>query len=250
MHDYTMDIGDLAAMLHSLLAIGRVSSVDDAAGTCRVVLLDADNMESYDLRVLQAKTHKDKQYIMPDVGEMVLCTFLPSGNEQGFVLGAYYSATDPVPVETRDKWHVRFKDGATIEYDRKEHVLSAFIPGDATIKTTGNISATVGGDLSTTVTGNISAKADGTIRAKAAGAISATSDASITLTAPSITLNGKTAINGPLTQGGGSNGGNASFKGKLHTTDTMSTNADVVAQVSLNSHTHGCKDGGTGAPNG
>lgn len=226
MQDYTRDIGALAAVLENLFQIGKVVSVNDAAGTCRVVMPDADDMESFDLRVLQAKTHKDKQYIMPDVGEMVLCAFLPSGNEQGFVLGAYYSATDPVPVTTRDKWHVEFKDGATIEYDRKLHVLSANIPGDATIKTTGNITAT----------------ADGTING--------TSKKSITLKAPIITLNGKTFINGALSQGGGSNGGDASFKGKLHTTDNISTDADVVAEVSLNSHDHPCPHGGdTGAPN-
>lgn len=227
MKDYTRDIGALAAVLDNLLAIGKVTSVNDEAGTCRVVLPDADNMESYDLRVLQAKTHQDKQYIMPDVGEMVLCAFLPSGNEQGFVLGAYYSATDPVPVTTRNKWHVQFKDGATIEYDRKAHVLSAVIPGDATIKTEGNITAT------------------------AKGSINGTSETSITLTAPLITLNGKTLINGALTQGGGSNGGNASFKGELHTTDNISTDADVIAEVSLNSHHHPCPHGDdTGAPNG
>lgn len=225
MQDYTHDIGALAAVLGNLFQIGKVTSVSDAAGTCRVVMPDADNMESFDLRVLQAKTHKDKQYIMPDVGEMVLCAFLPSGNEQGFVLGAYYSETDPVPVTTRDKWHARFKDGATIEYDRNTHVLSAVIPGDANIKTTGNISAI----------------ADGTI--------TGTSKKSITLNAPIIMLNGKTFINGALSQGGGSNGGDASFKGKLHTTDDISTDADVVANVSLNGHKHPCPHGGdTGAP--
>lgn len=226
MQDTTRDIDALAAVVGNLFQIGKVTSVNDAAGTCRVVMPDADNMESFDLRVLQAKTHQDKQYIMPDVGEMVLCAFLPSGNEQGFVLGAYYSVTDPVPVTTRNKWHVRFRDGATIEYDKKAHVLSAVIPGDATIKTTGNIAAT------------------------AEGTITGTSKKSITLNAPTITLNGKTFINGALSQGGGSNGGDASFKGKLHTTDNISTDADVMAKVSLNSHNHPCPHGGdTGAPN-
>jgi phage baseplate assembly protein gpV len=111
-----------------------------------------------------------------------------------------------------------------MEYDREAHVLSATIPGDAVIKVTGNIDAQAGQN------------------------ISANAGSKISLTAPKIDLNGVIMLNGPVTQGGGSNGGDAQLNGRLHVAETITTDADVVAEVSLNHHTHGCPDGGTGGP--
>ena len=64
---------------------------------------------------------------MPDVGEHVLCAFLPIGVEQGFVLGALFSRADATPVADQDKRHVEFEDGTWLQYDRKAHTLSGVI---------------------------------------------------------------------------------------------------------------------------
>lgn len=108
-------------VLSQAIRIGVVKTTDPDNMTVRVVFEDADGMESYDLKVLAVKTHKDKDYYMPDPGEEVLCVCLPFGQEQGFVLGAFYSRVDTPPVRSQDKRHMRFEDGTFWEYDRKMH---------------------------------------------------------------------------------------------------------------------------------
>ena len=103
--------------------VGVVVSTNPGSGTVRVQFTDADGMVSHDLPVLVPKTMDDKYYHMPDVEEQVLAIFLPLGLEQGFVLGSFYSKSDPVPVKDQDRHHVRFKDGTTVDYDRAKHLL-------------------------------------------------------------------------------------------------------------------------------
>lgn len=118
-------------ILAQAIRVGVVTSTDPDAGTARVIFHDADGMESYDLKVLHPKTHRDKFYFMPDPGEQVLCLCLPFGHEQGFILGAFYSQADKTPVQSQDKRHVLFDDGTFWEYDRKTHhgVLDMREPG-------------------------------------------------------------------------------------------------------------------------
>jgi phage baseplate assembly protein V len=114
-------------MVRHLVRVGVVVSTDPAAGTARVQLGDADNLVSYDLPVMQRQTLKNKDYAMPDVGEHVVCAFLPFGMEQGFALGAIYSRADAPPVSDPDKRHVDFGDGTWFQYDRKAHALTGVI---------------------------------------------------------------------------------------------------------------------------
>lgn len=124
--------------LESMFRVAVVSSTDPSRATVRVKVGDEDELISYDLRVVVRKAHKDFDYWMPDIGDQVLCVFLPFGLEQGFVLGSIYSKQDKVPVESQDKWHVLFKDGTWLEYDRKEHaaIIDMTKPaGSLTIRT-------------------------------------------------------------------------------------------------------------------
>lgn len=106
-----------------LVRVGVVTNIYPERGTVRVHLVDADDQVSYELPVIYRKTGKDKEYWMPDIGEHVVCLFSGQGMEQGFVLGAIYSQADPVPVSSKDKWHIKFEDGTWLEYDRAEQVL-------------------------------------------------------------------------------------------------------------------------------
>lgn len=133
------------SIIKNLIRVGIVSSVDAAACTVRVAFSDKENMVSYDLPVLQNNTLNNKSYHLPDAGEQVVCLFLPNGLAQGFVIGSIYSAQDVPPVNSADKWHVKFADGTTIEYDREEHTLAIDAKGPITIKAAGNI--TVEGDV-------------------------------------------------------------------------------------------------------
>ncbi len=102
---------------------GIVHAVDPATGRARVRFPDRDNVVSWWLDVLQRKTHVDKAYWMPDVGEHVAC-LMDGHDEAGAILGALYSTADPVPVASPDKDHTLYGDGAVISYDRAAHVLT------------------------------------------------------------------------------------------------------------------------------
>jgi len=126
-------------VIRELVRVGVVTNVYPDRGTVRVRLTDADDQVSFELPVIFRKTMKDKEYWMPDVGEQVVCLFSAQGLEQGFVLGAIYSKNDSVPVASRDKWHIRFEDGTTIEYDKKEHKCSVDCKGQIFVKSATNI---------------------------------------------------------------------------------------------------------------
>lgn len=132
--------------------VGVVSSLNPKNGTVRVEFSDADHdgtaLVSDELPVLTRKSLKDKSYWMPDVGEHVLCQFLPFGLRQGFVVSAFYSGADEVPVADPDVRHVIFKDGSWFQYDRKKHLLSGHVVnGCADLKIDIDAKLTVGQDL-------------------------------------------------------------------------------------------------------
>jgi phage baseplate assembly protein V len=105
-----------------MLRFGIVTNIDELKATARVQFQDSDGMVSYWLSVLQSKTYRDKFYVLPDIGEQVVC-LMDENIEEGVILGAIYSGMDECPVISKDKVSVKFQDGAEFEYDRKEHVL-------------------------------------------------------------------------------------------------------------------------------
>lgn len=102
---------------------GTVSAVDAKTCRVRVRLPDYDNLRTAWLPVLQTKTLRDKHYHLPDIGEHVV-VLLDERGEDGVVLGAVYSSADTPPVASGDKHHMRFDDGAEMEYDRASHQLT------------------------------------------------------------------------------------------------------------------------------
>ncbi len=87
------------------------------------------------MQVLVPRAKEDRQYDIPDVGDQVLCLFQPFGRERGFVLGSMYAADAP-PVTDGDKTHRTFKDGTTLEYDRKANRLQACVEGNGLVVVT------------------------------------------------------------------------------------------------------------------
>ena len=148
------------------MKIGLVTATDPATCRCRVNFADHDAVVSDWLPVLHHKTGQDKSYWLPDVGEQVCC-LMDDHAEFGCILGAIYSDADQPPVSSQDKFHVKFKDGTTIEYDRASHKLAANVQGDVELTATGTLT---GG-----ITGNT------------------------TLTTPLCTINGNLKVNGNIT---------------------------------------------------
>lgn len=98
-------------IIQNLIKVGRVSSVNEKDCTARVVF--ENNTISYDLPVLQNNTLKNKDYVLPDVGEQVVCLFLPTSYNgcNGFIIGAIYSMKYEPAVKNKDKRHIKFSDG-------------------------------------------------------------------------------------------------------------------------------------------
>ena len=161
------------------------------------------------LPVLCPRASGDLVYDLPDVGDQVLCLFLPYGLEQGFVLGAMYGKASP-PVSSGDKWHRRFQDGTVLEYDRAAHKLTAQVQGDVAVKATGSV------------------------QAEATGDVSVSSAASLTLMAPAMQL-------------GGTGGGTT--QATMQGTFRLEHGDIIVEGVSFLHHVHDCPHGGqTGEP--
>jgi len=120
-------------VVENLIRDGIVSSTNPANCTVRVTFPDKDDLVSGDLRVLTRGSKNNKDYWLPDVGESVVCLFLPNGNNEGFCLGTYFNEVDKPPVNDLDKRHMKFIDGTTIEYDRKTHTLAINCKGSVII---------------------------------------------------------------------------------------------------------------------
>jgi phage baseplate assembly protein gpV len=110
------------ASLNPTFRVGIVQAQDPAHAKVRVVFPDYDEMISWWLPVVFAKTQNDKAYWIPDIGEQVVC-LMDLRDEAGAVLGAIYSSADVPPVNNADKFHLGFKDGAHFDYDRAAHLF-------------------------------------------------------------------------------------------------------------------------------
>ena len=214
--------------------VGTVSSVNAAEGTARVYFPDDDGLVSYDLQVGHTFAHQNKDYAMPDVGEDVVCGFLSTGSEEGFILCSVYTKGNPPPESSVDVWARHFADGSKIRYDRSSHVLSVTIDGTKITANRENI--TVEAPKKITVKGGQQVDVEG------GQVVNVNAGANIALAAPTISL----------TMGGTKmtlNGSSATIKAqKLVVEGNIECTGDVTAGgISLRNHTHTCPDGTTSA---
>ena len=82
-------------VVRNLIRLGVVSSKNTANMTVRVVFDGKENLVSAELPVLNRGSQQAKDYWLPDVGEQVVCLFLPNSNgngvNEGYVLGSHFS---------------------------------------------------------------------------------------------------------------------------------------------------------------
>lgn len=109
------------------LRFGEVVKQDLDGVRVQVEFKERDGVVSPWLMVPQRGTKDNKFYDVPDLGSHVAC-LLDEHDEEGLVLGAVYSDVDEAPVKSGDKWHVTFKDGTKLEYDRASHELTVDAP--------------------------------------------------------------------------------------------------------------------------
>jgi len=129
--------------LKNLVRIGRVSSINPAANTAKVVFTDKNDMVSGDLMIVNRGSLADKDYWMPDIDEQVLCLMQPNssgkGLNDGYILGAFFSAEDPPNENSADVRAIKFSDGTLVKHDRSS--------GKITINATGDIDIIAGGTV-------------------------------------------------------------------------------------------------------
>jgi phage baseplate assembly protein V len=139
--------------------VGIVTVQDASHCRVRVIFPDRDQMQSWWLPVVVAKTQSDKAYYLPDIGEQVIC-LMDEYDEDGAVLGSVYSSVDMAPGGvSANNVHWRAQDGASFDYDRSSHRLTVSAPAGATVSITAS-GATIAIDAS----GNINVTAAGQIR--------------------------------------------------------------------------------------
>lgn len=123
-----------------ILRVGIVVTKDPKNMRCKVLCSDTPTspLITHWLPVLVTRAFEDTYYDLPDIGSKVLCIFLPNGMEAGFILGSYYP-DDRSPCADEDMYQHKFKDGTYIEYNRKEHKLTASCVGDVDIVAQKNV---------------------------------------------------------------------------------------------------------------
>jgi phage baseplate assembly protein V len=111
------------------------------------------NVKSGGMPVLVKQSVKNRDYWMPDVGERVLCLFLPNDSDTGFVLGSFYSDEDPIPDGAEDEGMrvVQLADGARFEYSTDDSEGHAQV-GDVDIEIAADHVSVLAGNLETEFT--------------------------------------------------------------------------------------------------
>lgn len=173
-----------------MLRVGIVKLQDAANARVRVVFPDRDQLESWWLPVVVAKTQNDKMYWMPDVGEQVVC-MMDEHDEDGAVLGAIYSSVDQPAVASLDKLHWKSKDGAAFEYDRAAHALGISLPGGGTVTISAN-----GASIAIDGAGNVAIAAAGQIQLAGGGpAVARIGDTTVCPAGSGQIVSGSTKVN-------------------------------------------------------
>ncbi|MEG2419971.1 MAG: hypothetical protein RSB55_00370 [Oscillospiraceae bacterium] len=157
------------------IRVGKVSTIDYAAGTVRIVYHDKDDAVTAPIPLLAG------EYNMPQVGDQVVVLHLSNGKEAGLVLGRTWSDKHK-PAESGAGLYRKELDRvpgvAFLRYKMAKLTLKA-----AAIVASGNVEVTGG----LTVDGNLTVKGSLTVT----GATTAT-----TVTADSITTSGDVVAGG------------------------------------------------------
>lgn len=139
-------LGDagLEELVVNLVRVGEVTSVDVGRHRARVRFEDQENVESFDLLIVERTTGRRKSRAPYAVGDRVLCLFLPIGVETGFIIGSYYGARTP-PSGSADVDVVEYEDGARFEYDLDAGALKVSGVASVEVESADALAIVVGG---------------------------------------------------------------------------------------------------------
>ena len=120
--------------LENLVKVAIVKTYYPERHTAVVQFKDHDEILSAELPILTPFSQDNKAYFPLKPEQKVIILFLPVGeNTDGFIIGTLYDTDNPSPVSNKDKFHIAFEDGTTIEYDKNSHKLFIHSVGDIEI---------------------------------------------------------------------------------------------------------------------
>jgi phage baseplate assembly protein V len=106
-----------------VLRFGYISVFDAEKKLARVRFPDKDDLVSWWLQVVVINTLENQDEINFDPGEHVACLMAGNGIERGVVLGALWDKKNEPPVGDQDIRVTKYKDGTTVQVDRKNHIV-------------------------------------------------------------------------------------------------------------------------------
>ena len=146
--------------IRDLIRVGKVTEV--IGHRVRVTFEDRDDMVSSPIAVLQRFTGENKDIHVPSINEKVCCIFLPTGQEDGFVIGSFYDETNQPPADNNktvysDGSSISVKDGVMdIVMLAAVNITSPLVKINGNLATTG--SSNTDGDITTS--GTVTATTD------------------------------------------------------------------------------------------
>ena len=115
-----------------MIRTGKVSSINYKQYRARVEFDDAPGIISKELNILSTNSNKTKDYVIPSLGEEVVCVFLPHAPSMGFIIGSYYSGKN-LPPENGKMKYIFFPDGTKLKYNLETSLLEIDCVGDINI---------------------------------------------------------------------------------------------------------------------
>lgn len=115
------NIQELARALRNMIRTGLVVETNLKAGRCRV---QTGGMCTDWLQWLTHRAGRSCTWWAPSVGEQVLILAVGGELDTAFVLPGIYSGDNPPPSASADALHIRFPDGAVIEYEPETSALT------------------------------------------------------------------------------------------------------------------------------
>lgn len=115
------NIQELARALRNMIRTGLVVETNLKAGRCRV---QTGGMCTDWLQWLTCRAGRSRTWWAPSVGEQVLILAVGGELDTAFVLPGIYSGDNPAPSASADALHIRFPDGAVIEYEPETSSLT------------------------------------------------------------------------------------------------------------------------------
>ncbi|HGC0915054.1 TPA: phage baseplate assembly protein V [Escherichia coli] len=134
------NIQELARALRNMIRTGIIVETDLNAGRCRV---QTGGMCTDWLQWLTCRAGRSRTWWAPSVGEQVLILSVGGELDTAFVLPGIYSGDNPAPSASADALHIRFPDGAVIEYEPETSALTVSGIKTASVTASDSVTATV-----------------------------------------------------------------------------------------------------------